>query len=127
MTRPEAGGGGGLPDEWANYGDRAHGTWYEFDADRNVQRHTRDERNLGAPYDPTTTRSDDVPSYQPNDKVRAKNDVKGIFGTKVPTGTNGRVVSTRGGLFTSYVTVEFDNGYTEEVKTSDVTKRGWFD
>lgn len=127
MSRPESGDGAGLPSEWHDYGDREHGTWYEFDADRSVQRHTRDERDLSAAYDPATTRSDDVPSYQANDRVRAKNDVRGIFGTRVPAGTNGHVVSTRSGLFTSYVTVEFENGYTEEVKTSDVTKRGWFD
>lgn len=127
MTRPESGDGGGFPAEWNDYGDREHGTWFEFNSDRSVQRSDqRRETESGS----TTSNAEGeqfVSSYVANDQVSLKSAVTGVLGgTKVPAGTRGRVVSTRDGVFTSYVTVSFDNGYTEEVKKADLKKVGWF-
>lgn len=126
MSRPEADGGGGLPDEYHLYGDRHNGNWYEFDSDRSVQRHVRDDRGVPADRDDRGTEND-VPDYRPNDAVKAQRNLGGVFGTNVPRGTRGRVVSTREGVFNSYVTVEFANGYTEEVRTDAVRRVRWFD
>ncbi|MFE3178171.1 hypothetical protein ACFXPA_35550 [Amycolatopsis sp. NPDC059090] len=49
--------------------------------------------------------------------------------TRVPAGTDGRVTATRCGIFGGdFATVEFDNGYTEEVPTSQLKQEGgsWF-
>jgi hypothetical protein len=67
-----------------------------------------------------------VARYDAGDRVKVTGDVSGILFTQVPRGTQGRVVSSRGGLFTSYVTVAFDNGRTVEVKESEVEKVSWW-
>jgi hypothetical protein len=123
VTRPESGDGGGLPDEYYDYGDRERGTWFEFNRDARV-----------IPQPPVRSsevqrrqEEYEVARFEQGNRVRARRDVGGMFGGRVPNGTEGHVVSTRDGVFTSYVTVAFDNGYTEEVKTSDVKKLGWLD
>jgi hypothetical protein len=61
------------------------------------------------------------------EEVVAKTDVgSGIFGSHVPEGTRGEVVETRSGLLNDYATVRFENGYTEEVKVSDLRKHSWW-
>lgn len=129
MTRPEAGGGSGLPNEWHDYGDRERGTWFEFDSDRSVQRAgPAPAQHSSSTFNDSLGGSTEVPKYEANDRVRSTKDVTGTFGgVKVPRGTEGRVVSTRDGIFTSYVTVQFSNGYTEEVTKSSLKKLGWFD
>ena len=122
--RPEGGGGSGLPDEWFSYGDREHVDWVEWD------RPSRDASESHHQHATPQQRGElEVPTYRQGDRVKARNAVSGGFlgGTTVPQGTRGRVVSTRDGVFTSYVTVAFDNGYTEEVKKSALSKVGWFD
>jgi hypothetical protein len=57
------------------------------------------------------------------DDVVAKTSIGGMFGNHVPSGTHGRVVDTRSGLLDDHVTVEFSNGYREEVKASEVKKQ----
>lgn len=128
MSRPESGDGGGFPSEWNDYGDSERGSWFTFDSDRSVRR-AGTPRDDGASTSTSTGWSEsNVPTYRPNDRVRARDNLTGAFGgVRVPAGTNGTVVSTRDGLFTSYVTVAFENGYTEEVKKSDLKKLGWFD
>lgn len=64
--------------------------------------------------------------YDVGDRVKALGDVSGMLFTQVPAGTQGRVVSSRGGIFTSYVTVAFDNGRTVEVKESEVRRVSWW-
>jgi hypothetical protein len=124
MTRPEAGGGAGFPDEWNDYGDRERGTWFAFDDRGAVSRERDDTESQRA--DQRGWSEEQVPRYQAGDRVKITCDVNGVFTAKVPSGTEGRVVSTRDGIFTSYVTVAFTNGYTEEVKKSDLKKVGWF-
>ena len=62
------------------------------------------------------------------DQVSSRGAVGGGLISHVPVGTDGRVTSTRSGaLGGEYATVEFSNGYTEEVRTSDLQReRGWF-
>lgn len=68
-----------------------------------------------------------MPTFRVHDRVRATRGVSGGVWHTVPAGTEGRVVATRGGLFHDYVTVEFSNGYTEEVRSSHVSHvRSWF-
>jgi hypothetical protein len=50
----------------------------------------------------------------------------GIFGSHVSKDAKGEVVETREGIFESYATVKFDNGYTEEVKASDLDRHSWW-
>lgn len=65
--------------------------------------------------------------YRQGDRVRATETTGGTFISHVPKGTEGRVVDTRlGALGGEYATVEFRNGYTEEVKTSDIERRSWW-
>lgn len=66
--------------------------------------------------------------YEAGDRVRNQQAAgSGIFSTVQP-GTRGEVVSTRLGLFgDEYATVQFENGYTEEVRTEHLQRRGWFD
>ncbi len=66
-------------------------------------------------------------NWEKHDEVVAKTDVGGgIFGSHVPEGTKGEAVETHTGLFESYATVRFENGYTEEVKTSDLKRHSWW-
>lgn len=62
------------------------------------------------------------------DRVSSRGAVGGGVISNVPAGTAGQVTSTRSGaLGGEYATVEFSNGYTEEVRTSDLQReRGWF-
>lgn len=66
-------------------------------------------------------------NWENHDQVVANTDVggSGIFGSHVQQGTSGEVVDTRTGLFESYATVKFANGYTEEVRASDLKKDSW--
>jgi hypothetical protein len=66
-------------------------------------------------------------SFDVGDRVRSAHAVGGMFGTAVPMGTIGHVVSTSGGLFDEYVTVQFESGYTEELAPSDIEHKGFFD
>ena len=50
----------------------------------------------------------------------------GILGKHVPKGTHGRVKEYREGMLSDSVRVEFDNGYTEIVKPSEITKPTWW-
>lgn len=67
-------------------------------------------------------------NWDKDDQVVSRTEVggSGIFGSHVPEGTKGEVVETRTGLFDSYATVEFDNGYTEEVRASDLGRHSWW-
>lgn len=126
VSRAEGDGDyGGLPDEWHDYGDSTRfvaprSGLYElvFDA-RGVVRASCDG-------DEIYVRESDV-RLAPNDRVRVTRDVSGILFTSVPTNTEGRVVSTRSGLFASFATVRFANGRTEEVNVSDLRKLGFWD
>lgn len=66
--------------------------------------------------------------WNERDEVTASRDVggSGIFGSHVSEGTRGEVVETREGLLDDYATVRFDNGYTEEVKASDLKRHSWW-
>lgn len=66
--------------------------------------------------------------YEAGDKVRNQRAAgSGAFSTVQP-GTKGEVVSTRRGLLgDDYATVRFNNGYTEEVRTDSLERRGWLD
>lgn len=64
--------------------------------------------------------------YQRGDRVRSVRPAGGDLISHVPADTRGRVVSTRADfLGRERVTVEFDNGYTEEVTPSDIEYRRW--
>lgn len=60
------------------------------------------------------------------DRVRSTRPVGGVFGGAVPAGSFGEVVSTRVGLFDEFVTVRFENGYTEEIRPDLIKREGWF-
>ncbi|HEY2041655.1 MAG TPA: hypothetical protein VGH11_03180 [Jatrophihabitans sp.] len=62
------------------------------------------------------------------DRVSNRSAVGGAVFSHVPAGTEGRVTGTRSGLFGGdYATVEFANGYVEEVATSELNREtGWF-
>lgn len=66
--------------------------------------------------------------YETGDRVRNQRATgSGMFST-VQSGTKGEVVSTRRGLLgDDFATVRFDNGYTEEVRTENLERRGWLD
>jgi len=49
-----------------------------------------------------------------------------VFGSAVPAGSVGEVVSTRRGLSEEFVTVRFENGYTEELKPGVIRYESWF-
>lgn len=66
--------------------------------------------------------------WKEHDEVVANTNVggSGIFGSHVPEGTKGEVVETRTGLFETYAKVRFENGYTEEVKASELDRHRWW-
>lgn len=65
--------------------------------------------------------------FDRGDRVSNTSSVGGLLGGSVPEGTEGRITETRYGLFDSYATVEFDNGYKEEVRTDQLKREsGWF-
>lgn len=72
--------------------------------------------------------TEDVPRrLEAGDRVRAQGAVGGLFISHVPDNTRGRVTSTRHGVLgDEYATVEFENGYTEEVRTSDLRRDSWW-
>ncbi|MQA12145.1 MAG: hypothetical protein GEU98_27150 [Pseudonocardiaceae bacterium] len=73
--------------------------------------------------------TEDVPrGYKAGDRVRNRRATgRGMFSTVQP-GTRGEVVSTRRGLLgDSFATVRFENGYTEEIRTENLERRGWLD
>lgn len=61
-------------------------------------------------------------------EVRAADNVgESLFGGHhVPKGTRGKIVETHEGLLQDTVTVEFENGYTEILKPSDIERDSWF-
>lgn len=66
--------------------------------------------------------------YEAGDKVRNQRAAGGTLFSTVQPGTKGEVVSTRRGLLgDEYAKVRFDNGYTEEVRTENLERRGWLD
>jgi hypothetical protein len=64
--------------------------------------------------------------FAPGDRIDNTKPVGGLLGSAVPSGTIGEVVSTRLGLFDETVTVRFQNGYTAEVKPSEIEHKPWF-
>lgn len=124
IGRAEGGGGFGFdPEEYGRYGDSEHAEWRNYDVGARGRWVAREPERL---EDHELVRSEELARYEPGDRVRAVDDVSGILFTQVPAGTEGRVVSTRGGLLTSYVTVAFANGQTREVKESEVKKVSWW-
>lgn len=69
---------------------------------------------------------DQPASFDVGDRVESTRPVGGMLGGAVRPGTVGEVTSTRTGMFDEYVTVRFENGYTEEVSPSDIKYKGWF-
>ncbi|MEV0065372.1 hypothetical protein [Amycolatopsis sp. NPDC050768] len=71
---------------------------------------------------------DQPTSFESGDRVSSRSAVGGAFFSHVPKGTEGRITSTRSGLFGGdFATVEFENGYIEEVATSELKpEKGWF-
>ena len=72
--------------------------------------------------------TEDVPDrYSTGDRVESTTNIKGAVFNHVGRGTQGRVTDAKTGLLGGdYVTVEFDNGYTEEVRTEDVKRASWW-
>jgi hypothetical protein len=64
--------------------------------------------------------------WDKGDEVVANTSIGGVFNNHVPSGTRGEVVDSRSGLLDDYVTVRFENGYTEEVKSNEVKEQGWW-
>lgn len=61
------------------------------------------------------------------DKVRSRDTIRGTFMEHVPAGTRGRVVDKQmGALSGEWLTVEFENGYTEKVRSDALKRDGWF-
>lgn len=62
------------------------------------------------------------------DRVKNVTASGGNLVSHVPAGTEGRVTGTRSAMFGGeYATVDFANGYTEEVSTVDLRREtGWF-
>lgn len=130
MTRPEAGDEYGyqLPDSYDQ------DAWKDFTPYRVGDPPTRTNREveLESGTEQTAGRNhggDDEMArrLQAGDKVRSTISAGGVLGGAVPVGTVGQVVSTRSGVFTDYATVKFSNGYTEEVKASDLKyESGWY-
>ena len=70
---------------------------------------------------------DSVIRWEAGDKVRSRDTVRGSFMAHVPAGTRGRVVDKRmGALSGEWLTVEFDNGYTEIVRPDALRRDSWF-
>lgn len=122
------GGYGGLPDEWHDYGDRESEAWRDVEwlvGGASVGRGSgKTPSDDGDDY----VRETDVMYFRDQERVRVTRDVGGILFTRVPNGTRGRVVGTRSSVLGGvYATVAFDNGYTEEVRASDLERVGFFD
>lgn len=49
-----------------------------------------------------------------------------LGGHHVPKGTRGKIIETHEGLLSDTVTVEFENGYTEILKPSEIERGSWF-
>lgn len=66
--------------------------------------------------------------YRDGERVKATRATGGTFISHVPKGTEGRITTTRlGALGGEYATVEFDNGYVEEVPLSDIERgKSWW-
>lgn len=131
MSRPEAGDEYGyqLPDDY----DR--GAWQEFTPWRPGDKPTSDQRpaaSAGSWWTETPARSDRGNQaaehrFQEGERVRSTRGVGGVLGAAVPAGTEGHVVSVEHGLFDERVTVEFVNGYREQVPADSIRyESGWF-
>lgn len=68
-------------------------------------------------------------TYKAGDQVRSTRAVGGAVFNHVQSGDKGRVVRVEKPLLggEDKLTVEFGNGYTEQVRASDVERRGWLD
>jgi hypothetical protein len=109
----------------------------EFDGQRSVPaepdrnadcRDEADERRSNARSGRWWT--EEVPErYKPGDRVRSVVTITGRLGfSHVSADTRGQVVSTRLGMLGGeYATVQFENGYTEEIETSAIERRSWWD
>lgn len=65
--------------------------------------------------------------FNSGDRVQNTRAIGGMLGSAVPKGTIGYVRATRASLLgDAYATVEFDNGYREEVRAEDIERKGWF-
>jgi hypothetical protein len=73
--------------------------------------------------------NEDSRRFQAGDRVRSRARIVGQFGMDhVPDKTNGKVIRTRLGLLGGeYATVAFDNGYVEEIETTAIERRSWWD
>jgi len=73
--------------------------------------------------------TEDAPQrYNVGDAVRAKEAIAGEFGMRhVPAGTRGRVVDKQMGVLSGeFLTVEFENGYTEPLDAKSLKRDSWF-
>ncbi|MEC3974583.1 hypothetical protein [Amycolatopsis sp. H20-H5] len=87
-------------------------------------------RGDDAPVDkPRRWWTEDVPRrIEQGDRVTNRMSAGGSIVRTVPAGTEGRVTATRSGMFGGdFATVEFTNGYVEEVRAADLHREtGWF-
>lgn len=128
VERAENGGGyGGLPEDYGSYGDREHGEWHEYwPGSRGSHWVPTRESNDDDESDLGLVREADVARFNEGDRVKALGKIGGVLFARVPAGTEGRVVESRTGVLTEYVTVSFANGYTEECRASDLERLGWW-
>ena len=70
---------------------------------------------------------DSPQSFTTGDRVRSHGAIGGDFMRHVQADSRGKVTGTRlGALSGEWATVEFDNGYTETVRMSDLKRDSWF-
>lgn len=121
--RPEGSGGFG----WDDYGSNPDDAFEPYRPRAGLQPLPEVEpMPASSRYEPNSGEGQTA-AFQAGDKVESVRGVGGGIIDRVPAGTPGKVVSTRHGLVAEYVTVEFDNGYIEEVATSEIEReRTWF-
>jgi hypothetical protein len=111
--RPEGNDGG-----YDSIEEPDSGAWEEFTPWRPGDKSVSD-RSAPAPEQQESGGfkwTDEQPdTFDVGDRVRSAHAVGGMFGTAVPKGAIGRVVSARAGLFDEHVTVQFESGHTEEL------------
>jgi len=65
--------------------------------------------------------------YGEGDSVSARRNLGGILGGAIPAGTSGEIVNMERGLLSDSITVQFENGYTEQVHPDDIERDStWF-
>ncbi|MFI9386368.1 hypothetical protein [Kutzneria sp. NPDC052558] len=122
MSRPESG---------------SHHQWEDVQADP-------DELAAFVPFRPGDRTSDKGPTsnvgsdvdnrvsatfgdYSEGDSVSARRNLGGILGGAVPAGTSGEIVSMERGLLSDSIIVQFENGYTEQVRPDGIKRdSSWF-